>query len=308
MGIPMIELRHLRYFLAIADAGSVTEAARRLHVAQPALSRQMKDLEDALGAVLFERGAKGVTLTTAGNQFAIDSRALLADLRAATERVSRISVGMEGALRIGIAPNYSWHPKILASLRAFSADAPKVAVMLEPTLSVRQIARIVTSELDGGFLTWKYLPHDKTEIDGIGEIRLFDCHLKLALQRGSRLAKSIPKSLAELQNEPCIWFPREIAPAYDEFLTYQCRQAGLSPKKIQIASDVLTILGMVAAGMGYSIVSDVSAHTCPRDVILVDHPQLTMTHPISFVYRSDDNNPALRRFVDLLQSATTASR
>ncbi|MFJ2994521.1 LysR family transcriptional regulator [Pandoraea sp. NPDC087047] len=304
----MIELRHLRYFLAVADYGSVAEAARRLHVAQPALSRQMKDLEEELGAVLFERGARGVTLTTAGSQFAIDCRALLTDLRAAKERVSRISVGMEGALRIGIAPNYSWHPKILASLRSFSADAPKVAVMLEPTLSTRQITRIVASELDGGFLTWKYLPQDKTEIDGIREVRLFECHLKLALQRGSRLAKSVPKALAELQSEPCIWFPREIAPAYDDFLTYQCRQAGLSPKKVQIGSDVLTILGLVAAGMGYSIVSDVSAHTCPRDVVLVDHPELTMSHPVSFVYRSEDSNPALLRFVDLLQNAAASSR
>lgn len=299
----MIELRHLRYFLAVAEHGSVAEAARHLHIAQPALSRQMRDLEEALGAILLERGVRGIKLTTAGSQFVADARTLLGDLRAATERVSRIAAGVEGAVRIGIAPNYSWHPRILDSLRSFSVDAPHVAVMLEPTLSARQIDRIVQQDLDGGFLTWRYLPQDKADIEGLSEIRLFDCHLKLALPRGSRLAKSVPKKLSQLRDEPCMWFPREIAPAYDDFLTFQCQKAGLSPKKVQIGSDVLTILGMVAAGMGYAIVSDVSVHTCPKDVVLVDHPDLNMTHPVSFVYRTGDSNPALLRLVKRLEEA-----
>ncbi|WP_413708251.1 LysR family transcriptional regulator [Ralstonia sp. Ralssp110] len=297
----MIDLRQLKYFLAIADHGSVSEAARHVHVVQPALSRQMKDLEEELGVVLFERGARGSALTTAGAQFAIDVRAVLAQLNAAKERLSRIASGVEGALRIGIAPNYSWHPQILESLRSFSAAVPKVALMLEPTLSTRQIARIIAGELDGGFLTWRYLPQDKPDNQGLRETHLFNCRLKLALQRGSALAKKVPKRLAQLKDEPCIWFPRETAPAYDDFLTYQCQQAGFSPKKVQIGSDVLTILGLVAAGMGYSIVSDVSQHTCPKDVVLLDHPDLTMTHPVSFVCRADDGNPALIRFVDQLQ-------
>ncbi|SDV47191.1 LysR family transcriptional regulator [Chitinasiproducens palmae] len=297
----MIDLRHLRYFLAVAEHGSIAEAARRLHVAQPALSRQMRELEGQLGSALFERGVRGISLTTAGTQFLSDSKAILADLRTATERVSRVAEGMEGALRVGIAANYSWHPTILDSLRRFAADAPKVAVMLEPTLSARQIARIVQHELDGGFLTWRYLPHDKTDIEGLTEIQLFECHLKLALPRGSHLATAIPKKLSALREEPCMWFPRETAPAYDDFLTYQCQRAGFSPKKVQIGSDVLTILGMVAAGMGYSIVSDVSIHTCPKDVVLVDHPELDMTHPVSFVYRTNDSNPALRRLVECLK-------
>ncbi|WP_043278073.1 LysR family transcriptional regulator [Burkholderia sp. A1] len=298
----MIDFRHLRYFLAVAEQGSVAEAARHLHIAQPALSRQMRDLEEELGALLFQRSVRGITLTTAGAQFLSDAKALLADLRAATERVSRVADGMEGALRVGIAANYSWHPKILKSLRQFATDAPKVAVMLEPTLSVRQIARIVQHELDGGFLTWRYLPQDQPDIEGLTEIRLFDCRLKLALPRGSRLARSVPRKLSALREEPCMWFPRDTAPAYDDFLTYQCQRAGFSPRKVQIGSDVLTILGMVAAGMGYSIVSDVAVHTCPKDVVLVDHPELDMTHPVSFVYRTGDGNPALRRLVDRLRA------
>ena len=297
----MIDLRHLRYFLAVAEYGSIAEAARHLYVAQPALSRQMRDLEEQLGAALFQRGVRGITLTTAGAQFLADSKAILADLRAATERVSRVAEGMEGALRVGIAANYSWHPTILDCVRRFSTDAPKVAVMLEPSVSARQISRIVQHELDGGFLTWRYLPQDKPDIEGLTEIRLFDCHLKLALPRGSQLAKVVPKKLSSLREEPCMWFPRESAPAYDDFLTYQCQRAGFSPKKVQIGSDVLTILGMVAAGMGYSIVSDVSVHTCPKDVVLVDHPDLDMTHPVSFVYRTDNSNPALRRLVECLK-------
>lgn len=298
----MIEIRHLRYFLAVAEAGSVAEAARRLHIAQPALSRQIKELEEMLGATLFARGVKGVKLTAAGEQFRLDAQALVDDLASARERVGHIARGQQGALRLGVAPNYSWHPAILHSLQTFRQAVPGVTVMLEPLLAAQQLERIASGNLDGGYLTWR-----NPESSAYSAIRLFNCRLKLALHRQSALAKSPPRRLADLQEEPCIWFRREIAPAYNDFLTHQCQVAGLSPRTLQIGSDVSTILGLVAAGMGYSIVSDASIYHCPADVVLLDHPDLTMTYPVEFVWRTGDDNPALIRFVAGLRDGLSDS-
>lgn len=298
----MIEIRHLRYFLAVVDHGSVAEAARKLHIAQPALSRQIKDIEQALGAVLFERNARGVSTTLAGKEFATDSRAVLTALSAAKLRVRNIAEGTRGTLRIGITPNFGWHPQILESIRLFTDEYPDIAVMLDPALSTRQVSRIIEGELDAGFLAWRYPPKEELAPAGLCEIRLFECTLRLALPRRSDHAASPPRRLSDLGDAPAIWFPPDVAPAYNEFLTYQCHRVGHTPRKVQIGSDVLTILGLVAAGMGYSIVSDVATHICPEGVVLLEHPDLHMRHHVSFIYRADDTNPALRRFVERLES------
>lgn len=127
----MVEVRRIRYFLAVAGHGSVAEAARKLHIAQPALGRQIKDLEEELGVALFQRDARGVGLTLAGKEFATDSRVVMAALNAAKERVAHIAQSTKGTLRIGITPNFGWHPKILESIRLFSNMYPEVAVLLD---------------------------------------------------------------------------------------------------------------------------------------------------------------------------------
>ena len=175
-----MELRHLRYFLAVADCGSVAEAARRLHIVQPALSRQIRDLEEELGSDLFHRNAKGVQLTTAGAQFAIDAKRVLDDVDAACERFVRIARGQSGALRIGLAPNYSWHPATLKPVHDFKLSHPDVTIMLEPALAAKQLVKIADGSLDGGFLAWRD-PRDPT----FAACHLFDCRLKLAMPRGN---------------------------------------------------------------------------------------------------------------------------
>ncbi|MFS2116473.1 LysR family transcriptional regulator [Herbaspirillum frisingense] len=299
----MIEFRHLRYFLGVVEHGSVAEAARRLHIAQPALSRQIKDLEEEMGALLFDRSVRGATLTAAGQQLAIDARRMLGELQETRQRVARVAEGVEGNLRMGITPNFGWHPRILGSLRSFHQAEPRIAMSLEPGLSARQLERIREGELDAGFLAWRYPPNDQFLAGEFNEIEVFECRLKLALPRDSRLARQVPVHLSALREEPAIWFPTEVAPGYDQFLDYQCQTAGLVPRKAQLASDVLSILGLVAAGVGYAIVSDVSAYTCPEGVVLVDHPELTMRHPVSFVYRADNGNPTLGRYIAHLEGA-----
>jgi len=288
-----MELRHLRYFLAVADCGSVAEAARRLHIVQPALSRQIRDLEEELGSDLFHRNAKGVQLTTPGAQFAIDARRVLNDVEAARDLFVRIARGQSGALRIGLAPNYSWHPATLKPVRDFKITHPDVTIMLEPGLAAKQLARISDGSLDGGFLAWRD-PRDPT----FSACHLFDCRLKLAMPRPSDgSAPAMPERLANLKDEPCMWFAREVAPAYYDFLIHQCQLAGFSPRIVPLGGDVSTILGLVAAGMGYAIVPEASIYSCPNQVVLMDHADLTLSYPVEFVWRTDTVNPVLEEFI-----------
>ena len=288
-----MELRHFRYFLAVADYGSVAEAARRLHIVQPALSRQIRDLEEELGSDLFHRNAKGVQLTTAGAQFAIDARRVLNDVDSACERFVRIARGQSGALRIGLAPNYSWHPATLKPVHDFKLSHPDVTIMLEPALAAKQLVKIADGSLDGGFLAWLD-PLDPT----FAACHLFDCRLKLAMPRGDgESLPAAPKRLANLKDEPCMWFERDVAPAYYDFLIHQCQLAGFSPRIVPIGGDVSTILGLVAAGMGYAIVPEACTYSCPGQVVLLDHVDLTLSYPVEFVWRADVVNPVLEEFI-----------
>ncbi|WP_431036900.1 LysR family transcriptional regulator [Pseudomonas yamanorum] len=296
-----MELRHLRYFVAVAEHRSVAEAARHLHIVQPALSRQIRDLEQTLGVDLFRRSSKGVELTLAGQHFIRDAQAILSDLQTARERITRIANGQSGALRIGIAPNYSWHPSALQPLREFKREHPDITLMLEPALSARQQVKIAEGTQDGGFLAWRD-PKDPA----FSGLAMFDCRLVLAVPRGSELHLSPPRHLADLQYQQCVWFSRDQAPSYYDFLIHSCHVAGLSPQLVHLGADISTVLGLVAAGMGYSIVPDSSQFNCPNDVVLLPHPDLTGLYPVEFVWRSDSDDPALMRLVEHFKIAAGA--
>ncbi|NUU04101.1 LysR family transcriptional regulator [Herbaspirillum robiniae] len=293
-----MEIRHLRYFLAVAEHGSVAQAARKLNIVQPALSRQIHDLEDQLGTPLFERSVRGVQLTAAGKQFVRDTQRLLADLDAARDRALRAAAGMEGTVRIGISHNHTWHPLILQRLRRFQRAFPNVALMLEPSISTQQLIRIKEGRLDGGFIALRD-PND-SELAGI---KVLSSGLLLAVPSHSKYAKKPPARLRDLKDEPCVWFPRERSPVYHDYLIHQCQRAGLSPRLVPIGTDVATTLGMVAAGMGYSIVTEMSKYNSPKEVVLHHHPDLSDVHDVELVTRSDADSPILREFARVMSTA-----
>ena len=146
-----MELRHLRYFVAAAELENVSRAAARLHVSQPALSRQIHDLEDELGFPLFERSAKTVHLTEAGKIFLADARAVLERVNAAVNRARAVATNRHGELHIGYAP--SPMARIMpASLRAFQADMPQVHVKLHDLSTEEMLSGIRDGKLQLAFL------------------------------------------------------------------------------------------------------------------------------------------------------------
>src|SRR5580704_12534053 len=146
-----MELRHLRYFVGVGEEQHFGRAAKRLRVAQPALSKQIQNLEQEMGFVLFDRLPRGVRLNAAGKLFLTDARRILQDVDEAKLRAERIAHGKAGTLRIGIATAVSWHGIVVDTFREFRRRQPDVELELHHLLSVNQIEAILSGRLDAGF-------------------------------------------------------------------------------------------------------------------------------------------------------------
>src|SRR5580765_4416541 len=146
-----MELRHLRYFVWVGEEQHYGRAARRLRVAQPALSRQIQDLEEELGFKLFERLPRGVKLTAAGRLFLEDARRVLQELNEAAARAARVASGRSGTLRVGFTENSSWRGVVPDSFRRFRQQQPDAELQLKPAASLEQLEAMRSGRLDGGF-------------------------------------------------------------------------------------------------------------------------------------------------------------
>ena len=147
-----MELRHLRYFVAVGEEEHFGRAAQRLRVAQPALSRQIQDLEREIGFQLFDRLSRGVKISSAGKLFLEDARRILEQLNAATERAQRVARGQSGTLRVGFTENASWRGVVPDSLRLFRERYPDAELQLNPLPSLQQLEAVRSGRLDAGFM------------------------------------------------------------------------------------------------------------------------------------------------------------
>src|SRR6476660_9682082 len=158
-----MELRHLRYFVAVGEEQHYGRAARRLYVAQPSLSRQIQDLEEELGFKLFDRLPRGVKLSAAGTLFLEDARRILQAVGEAIARATRAARGQSGTLCIGFPENASWHGVVPDSFRRFREQQPDVELQLQPMPSLQQLDAIRSGRLDAGFLN--FMPKADRELD-----------------------------------------------------------------------------------------------------------------------------------------------
>src|SRR5690348_15555342 len=204
-----MELRHLRYFVAIGEEENYRRAAKRLNVAQTALSTQMQDLEAELGFKLFVRLPRGVKLSAAGKMFLDDARRILQQVNEAAARAARVARGQSGTLRIGFTENASWHGVVPDSLRRFRESHPDAELQLHPAGSVDQIDEIRAARVDAGFVY--LLPANDDELE---QIPVAMEHLGLAVPRGHPLGQLKRLRLRDLVDVPFIWFPRREGPAF----------------------------------------------------------------------------------------------
>jgi len=294
-----MELRHLRYFIGVGEEQHFGRAAERLHIAQPALSRQVQDLEEELGFPLFDRLPRGVRLNAAGTLFLTDARRILRDVDDAKRRAERVAHGKIGTLRIGIATAVSWHGMVADCLGRFRREQPDAELELHHLLSVHQVEAITTGRLDAGFSA-SLLPMQKD----LAHWRIAADRMILAVPKGHPLAKRKGVRLRDLQDTPFIWFPRWVNPVFFDQLMQECARGGLrAPRIVQEATDRDTHLGLVQCRIGVSWQNETVRWHCPRGIALVPVTDMKLRLPFDLIWRKDNTSPLLQKFVAQVTSA-----
>lgn len=298
-----MELRHLRYFVAVGEEQHYGRAARRLRVAQPALSRQIQDLEEEIGFQLFDRLPRGVKINAAGECFLKEARSILQQVNDAATRARRIASGQSGTLRVGFVESISWHGLVPASFRRFRSRQPHAELQLRPTSSAEQFEAISSGSLDAGFAFALATADSHLARLDIGALKLV-----LAAPQDHPLTSRKSVRLRDLKDAEFVWFPRRESPAFYDRLMSECLRGGLeSPRIIQEAVNEATILSLVSCRLGVAFVSDAARWRCPQSVTLIPVKDLHVKLPLVLVWRKDNTSPLLAKFIADVQSHLTAS-
>ncbi|WP_376094200.1 LysR family transcriptional regulator [Roseomonas sp. CCTCC AB2023176] len=248
-----VELRHLRYFVAVAQEGHVTRAAERLGLQQPPLSQQIKALEREIGVQLFRRKARGVDLTEAGRTLLADALAVLARVDDAVEGTRRTAAGKQGRLRIGMPPSGPFHPFVPRMIRRFREECPLVALSIQECLRAELVEGLQAGTLDVAFIRASIAPPEGLELHP-----LLEEPLVVALPSTHALARPGPRSAAvsldRLATEPFIVYARRQGPALYDVTLAACAQAGFSPVLGQETDRIISALSLVASGLGVTLV------------------------------------------------------
>lgn len=242
-----IELRHLRYFIAVAEELHFGRAAARLNISQPPLSQQIQILEQQVGARLLARTNRSVNLTAAGKQFLADSRQILSMVDDAAARAERLHLGEAGELRIGFTSSAPFISPVSDTLSSFRRHYPDVYLQAREINTREQIAPLNEGTLDLGLMRNTHLP------DTLAWQMILREPLMGMIHRDHPLAKRPAVSLAELAAEPFIFFDPHVGTGlYDDILGMM-RRYGLTPAITQEVGEAMTIIGLVATGLGVSI-------------------------------------------------------
>ena len=242
-----IELRHLRYFIAVAEELHFGHAAARLNISQPPLSQQIQILEQQIGARLFARTNRSVSLTEAGRQFLADSRQILSQVDDAAARAARLHHGETGELRIGFTSSAPFIKAVSDTLSTFRRRYPDVHIQTRETNTREQIVPLNEGALDLGLMRNTHLP------DTLVWERVLREPLLAMVPRDHPLASQPCVSLRELAREPIVFFDPHVGTGlYDDILGLM-RRYDLTPAITQEVGEAMTIIGLVAAGLGVSI-------------------------------------------------------
>jgi DNA-binding transcriptional LysR family regulator len=288
-----MELRHLRYFVAIGEEQHYGRATARLRVAQPALSRQIQDFEGEVGFKLFERLLRGVKLSEAGKLFLEDARRILQEVSEAAVRAGRVASGRSGTLRVGFTENASWRGVVPESFRRFRELQPDAELQLRPSASLEQLEAIRSGRLNAGFVN--FMPESDPELDQLLVARQ---HVELAAPKGHPFTKLKKLSLRDLVDAPFVWFPRWPSPAFYDRIMHECYRGGLkSPHIVQEGVNEATILSLVSTGLGVGWFLGTARWRCPETVVVLPVIDLNMPLTLALAWRRDNASPLLANFI-----------
>jgi len=294
-----LDLRHLRYFLAVAEEGHITRAAERLGMQQPPLSQRVRTLERELGVQLFRRKPRGVELTEAGRVFRENAQALLALHGRTLDATRRAAKGEEGSLRIGLMPTAPFHPFVPSTIREFRTAHPGISLYLDECLRAEAIDRLQSARMDVAFMRASL-----TTSTGLLVSPLLTEPMVAALPAAHPLAKKSknkPLSLEEAADETFVVYARQLGPAFFEATIAACMKAGFSPRIGQEAPRIGSALSLVAAGLGMTIVPD-SMRTMNLDgVVYRALKEPTPKAVLTLASRRDEASEIVRKFVNFVR-------
>jgi len=295
-----MELRHLRYFVAVAEEEHITRAAARLSMQQPPLSQQIKALEQELGVSLFNRVGKRIQLNAAGKLFLSDAREILTQAENAINRVKRFDLGEEGRMRVGYTSSASLHELTPGIIRAFRDAHPLISLEIDEGAAHDLLCAVEEERLDAAFVRSPVTQYATLEC-----ISLNQENMVVALPMQHRLASSagIGLGLAELKDESFILYRQVNGSGIKEGFINICREAGFEPHAVQEVHRMIAAIQLVAAGMGISVVPQSLNSIQSKSVVYRPfEPPSAVTVPLNLVYRRHVDAQAIRRFITLSQS------
>ncbi|WP_028225476.1 LysR family transcriptional regulator [Paraburkholderia ferrariae] len=287
-----MELRHLRYFLAVCEERQFTRAAVRLHMQQPPLSQQIQELEHELGFALFRRQPRGVEPTAAGEAFAACARAVMRTLEQGVTQARRVAQGQVGKVRVALTSSAAFHPLAPTAIRAFRENNPDIAIELSEINAAEIIEMMLRDQVDVAML--------RKPIEMPAELRfeqIADEPMLLVVPAGHRLAGARRVGLERLAGEPFVFVRRPGAPGmYADFIR-ACEARGVELRVVDEVPRMVTAINLVAAGGGMTLVpasmrryQQESVHYCR---VAGDE---AFRAPLHLVTKHDAQAPAVERF------------
>lgn len=293
----LVELRHLRYFVAAAEEEHFGRGAKRVNVVQPALTKAVHELERELDVELFDRLPRGVRLTAAGRVFLDEARATLAQAEHAADRARQAARGQVGAMVIGFVEGVNFHPVFLDAMARFRKEYEGIELSFSAGHSASQWQRVRKRKVQIAIV--QSVPVDASLRHEV----VFEDPLVLALPPHSPLASRPNASVAALDGIPFIWFRRASSPSFYDNVAHAFEHAGVRPNIVQTVASHVACASLVAAGVGATLVPSSMASLLPPGVELrplVDLEPGAVAHAL---WRADEASPALTGLLEFLRAA-----
>lgn len=297
-----MELRHLRYFIAVAEELNFTRAAERLHIGQPPLSHAIQVLEADVGAQLFTRTKRWVRMTEAGTLFLADARRILALSEQAADTARRAQRGEAGVLRVGFTFSTPLTPLFATVINRYRQRYPEVSLILHEMSTLAQLDALGQRTLDSGFVR----PPDGAPPAGVELIPLRRDPLVAVLPAGLPVARKKSVVMADLKDLPFVMYPHDAGTGIHPLILRLCRDAGYVPRIGQLAGEASTMIGLVAAGCGVCVLPS-SFERIRMDGVryrpITDDGAST---GLLLAHRSADESPLVAAFMALAREAADA--
>jgi DNA-binding transcriptional LysR family regulator len=293
-----IDLKQLKYFLAVAEEKSFSRAAERLHISQPPLSQQIMKLESELGVRLFARTTRSFELTVAGKALMSEASELLGKMRMTIDTIRQIDRGEVGRLRVGIVGSAMWGP-IPTLLEEFQTKYPNVTWTLHEMGPTLQYDALRAKQIDVGFWREPKLDEDDLKSDNLRQELCFRENVCVALNEHHPLAKQDAIELMDIASEPMLTLALDKS-AFPRYLIQCCMKAGFQPTIFQEATEPQTLLAMVGAGLGVALLPETTSRIGWPGVVFVPIRTNPPSANLYITYTTLDDAPVVRAFLNIL--------